>query len=235
MLSTWFAGNQRDDLNGDDVHIWRVACSLAASPDISDEEQERAGRFLVEDSRRRFVSARAALRKILARYLRTSARDLFFIAGPHGKPELEGHALSFNVSHAGDYALIAVTRRLAVGIDIERISPSRSSAEIAARFFSPAEQAALAACPESDRTPAFFRIWTRKEAVIKALGDGLACPLASFDVSADRDQARLLSFRREGVDIRAWSLFAIEAAPGYAAALAVMGQPGAVRGFDFVS
>jgi 4'-phosphopantetheinyl transferase len=197
---------------------------------LSDEERERANRFTNEPARNRFVAGRASLRIILSQYLYVTPSSLRFSAGAHGKLALADNALSFNLSHAGDYALIAVALAAPIGVDIEKMSASRNLADIAARFFSPAEQAALTRMEEGGRIDLFFRIWSRKEAVIKALGEGLACPLASFDVSAD-DDARLLAFRRVGIDAHAWFMMNIDAAPDYCGALAVIGSCKRVTGF----
>jgi 4'-phosphopantetheinyl transferase len=232
VLDSWEKPESHPALGDDDAHLWLVRVEETMDEAcLSIDEQERAARFQIGVARQRFVAARSALRYVLARYLHRDAGHLSFVTGPHGKLALDDDALAFNLSHAGDYALIAVAKRLAVGVDIEHISPARASVDIASRFFSPLEQAQLAVTPTDVRAAAFFRIWSRKEAVIKALGEGLACPLSTFDVSPDVDEARLLAFRREGIEVDDWSMLSIDAAPGYAAALAVIGQIKSVRGF----
>ncbi len=232
VLDSWEKLENRPALGEDDAHLWLVRVEETMDEAcLSVDEQERAARFQVAVARRRFVAARSALRNVLAYYLDRDASNLSFVTGQHGKLALDDEALAFNLSHAGDYALIAVTKRFPVGVDIEQISPARASADIAARFFSPHEQEQLAALSAEDRSAAFFRIWSRKEAVIKALGEGLSCPLSTFDVSADEVDARLLDFRREGIEVNDWSMLSIDAAPGYAAALAVIGKIKSARGF----
>lgn len=232
---SWLPVHAHPRLEGDEVHLWRI--------DLRDEkgdgsdvltagEMERARRMTVEVVRRRFVSSRSALRRLLAGYLEQHPHELIFQTGPHGKPALSGATLSFNLSHASDEALLAVTRRSPIGVDVERVSSARMTNDIAARFFSPHEQKQLAECRDGDRLASFFRIWSRKEAVVKALGEGLACPLDSFDVSANAQDARLLAFRRPGIDIAQWTLRDLPAADGYVAALAVMGACGALRFFQ---
>lgn len=212
----------------DHVHVWRVNVNeQGAEAGISllcGEERDRAARIVVTSARTCFIAARSALRRVLAGYTGIAPCTLRFATGPYGKLFLVDHPVSFNLSHAGDFALIAVTRSHPVGVDIEKISSARASEAIAERFFSLAEQAALAAITsDTARSEAFFHIWSRKEAVIKALGEGLSCPLATFDVTADPADARLLAFRREGILHAAWTLRALDAAPGYTAALAVIG------------
>lgn len=233
-LSTWHQPEHHPALGEDEAHVWLAPVGEATAADeicLSADEKKRAARFQVAPARQRFVAARSALRNILGRYLQTDPAALAFAAGPHGKLALDDDALAFNLSHAGDFALVAVTRRLAVGVDIEKVAPSRDTTAIAERFFSPYEQARLGTYPAAARPDAFFRIWSRKEAVIKALGEGLVCPLASFDVSADEDEARLVAFRRTGIEPDAWTMLAMDAAPGYAAALAVVGRIITVNGF----
>lgn len=218
-------------LTGDDVHLRfidvrsRDAATLAdALSHLDDEERAHAERLALAEVRARFVLVRSALRRILGRYLERAPHALDFVTGPHGKRALADAALSFNLSHAGDYALIAITKRWPLGVDIERISSARAWTDIAERFYSEHEQAQLTVLPEAEREGAFFRVWSRKEAVVKALGEGLTCPFSTFDVSADADDARLLAFRRDDVKVEDWTLMAVGAPPGYTAALAVIGQ-----------
>jgi 4'-phosphopantetheinyl transferase len=173
------------------------------------------------------------LRTILARYTRIDPRDLAFSSGLHGKPHLNQSDLHFNLSHSEHIALLAVTRDTEVGIDIEHIDPRRTTEDIAARYFSPAEQTELANYPGEERRPAFFRCWSRKEAVIKALGEGLVCPLDSFDVSLDPHHTRLLALRREHANVTVWSMIAIDAHPDYAAAAALIGPCDHTAGYTF--
>lgn len=148
-----------------------------------------------------------------------------FAYGAQGKPRLAGDGVRFNLSHAEDEAVLAVARDRELGIDIERIRPDVECDEIAQRFFSPAETAALMALPSSARPPAFFAGWTRKEAFIKAKGGGLGIPLADFEVSLDpAGPARLLRTSWDPDDAGRWWLQALDAPAGFAAALAVEGQ-----------
>jgi len=231
------------NLPADAVHVWRV--DLPASPDciqrlaltLAPDERARAARFRFPEHRARFIAAHGALRDILSRYLNLPADQLTFSANPYGKPALAApeHAwLQFNLSHSGDaspelsagLALIAVTRDLAIGIDVERIDPPDNFPRLVEQFFSPNENAAFRALPESKRVAAFFAGWTRKEAYIKALGTGVSLPLDHFDVTMDPDApARLLADRRHPHHVETWSLHTFTPAPGYVAALAVAGPP----------
>lgn len=228
-LATWQPGPANPSLPTRELHVWRIPLdSPAHTLDtaralLAPDEGARADRFTMDAPRRRFTLARAALRTVLARYTGRPPHDLAFTTGPHGKPALADSPFRFNLSHSEDLALLAITRRTEVGIDIEHIDPRRAADDIAARFFSPAEQQQLAHYTGDERTAAFFRAWSRKEAVIKALGEGLACPLASFDVSLDEHHAALLALRRDQAELHTWTLLALDAAPGYAAAVALIG------------
>jgi len=195
---------------------------------MTDDERERAARYRFERDRARYIVARGTLRAILGRYLGVAPADVRFMYGPHGKPALaleHDTDLSFNLSHAGGAALYAVTRGRRVGVDLEQVLPDNTDLGVAARFFSPREVDMLRALPPQVRHEAFFRCWTRKEAYVKARGDGLSLDLTSFDVSlAPGEPPALLATRPDPREAARWSLHDVDAGPGYAAALAVEGR-----------
>jgi 4'-phosphopantetheinyl transferase len=172
---------------------------------------------------------RAALRSILARYVGSAPTELRFVYGDHGKPDLAGQsgpdALRFNLAHSAGLAVAALARGRAVGIDLERIAARGSLMRIAERFFTWREDLAIKALPEAQRTRAFFTCWTRKEAYIKALGDGLAIALNRFEVPVLPDQA---PFVRTLIELSPpairCSMIDLSVAPDYTAALAVEGS-----------
>jgi 4'-phosphopantetheinyl transferase len=144
-----------------------------------------------------------------------------------GKPLLAGGLhppVQFNVSHSGDLVLVALSRGRAVGVDVEYMRMDIATEEIAARFFSAAECSALATVAPALRYAAFFACWTRKEAYLKARGDGLSLVLSQFDVSLlPGDEARLLATRHDATEVHRWNLRALDGGDGYQAALAVEG------------
>jgi 4'-phosphopantetheinyl transferase len=180
---------------------------------LSDAERERAARFRFERDRRRFIVARARLREELAARLgvRPEARlgvrpeAVRFAYGDNGKPRLADHALQFSVSHCDDVALFAFSKTAEVGVDIEAIRPVREADAIAVQFFSPLEHAGYAALAPRDRLLGFFRVWTRKEAYVKALGVGFSMALERFDLS---------------VAPRGWRVHSFFPLPGFIASLA---------------
>ncbi len=213
-----------------DIHVWE--CDLTATDDrrdtcvdlLSGDERDRAGRFRFDDDRMRWVASRAALRCVLSRYLDKTPGQIDFYYGANGKPELKRNSggLHFSLSHAADRALIAVTRSAPVGIDLEKLRELPDRDAIAAAQFSEGEQCQLRQTPAADRSRAFFSCWTRKEAVIKATGEGLAMPLKSFEVTVDPDQPPAVRSIEECYGaISDWTLLNIETAPEYIGALAV--------------
>lgn len=228
---------QTPKLAADEVHLWRVKLEAAAREEpanepwsalLSADEQARAMRFHFARHRQYFTATRAILRRVLAAYLETDAKALSFAYGPKNKPALGAEhaesALAFNVSHSGDMALFAFTRSRLLGVDVELIRCDFDTAAIARRFFSAAEQSQLAELDPEQRHEAFFRCWTRKEAYIKAIGEGLSLPLDQFDVSLKPDDHNaLLATRPNQLEAKRWSLRDVAAGPGYVAALCVSG------------
>jgi 4'-phosphopantetheinyl transferase len=167
---------------------------------------------------------REPLRALLGVYLGLPAEEVVLIEGEHGRPELAppwSQFLHFNWSHSGDKAIIVVALGLAPGVDIERIRPRPRSAELAERFFHPDEAAALLALDESIRERAFLRLWTGKEAVLKALGRGIAFGLHRLHLSVSPAASSLLWL--DGDDAAQWQLQRLEVDPGYVASVAWRG------------
>jgi 4'-phosphopantetheinyl transferase len=231
----WLASPPDLALSSDEVHVWRASLGQPTSRveqlvrTLSDDERGRAERFHSERDRTRFVVARGTLRSILGHYLGVEPGRVQFEYGPRGKPHMAepfaNLALRFNLAHSHDWALYAFAHHREVGIDLERACPLPDAEEIATRFFSARESAAWRALSPNRRQQAFYLCWTRKEAYIKAIGDGLALPLDQFDVSlAPTEPARLLRVEGNPKEAKRWSLQTLEPAPGYVAALAVEGH-----------
>jgi 4'-phosphopantetheinyl transferase len=229
--ASWSSPPERPSLGSNAVHVWRA--SLDQSPSqvaffrnsLDDDERSRADRFYFSRDRERFIVARGVLRALLGRYLGKAPQSLSFSYSTHGKPALASEsgadAIRFNLSHSHGTALYAVTRGRELGVDLEFIRRDLEAAQIAERFFSHSEIAALRALPPSLRQYAFFLCWTRKEAYIKARGEGLSMPLDQFDVSLILGEpAALLRTQPDADEALRWSLCNLTLAPGYAAALA---------------
>ncbi len=191
---------------------------------LSNDEVARGERLRLAELRRRVWVARGALRAILAAELQCAAADVMFAYGRNGKPAVIGD-LRFNVSHSGELALIAIGYRRELGIDIEQVRPYAEVRQITGQFFSPYEQATLHALPSEQWSLGFFNCWTRKEAYLKALGDGFARGLDTFDVTlAPGDVPRLLRVGWDAAEVDRWRMYAWQPAAAYTAALCVAGE-----------
>lgn len=215
-------------------HVQLIRFPLVASAETRLElldtldtvERARADRYRFRDVSERFVVARGRLRAILGRLLDCPAAAVPLTTGPQGKPLLNRSQprgdsdWQFNLSHSGDWGLVAVSRGRRVGVDLERIDASRNVLALANRFFAPAEAAALGALSGAEQVAAFYAVWTRKEAFLKALGDGLSFPLDEFEVSVSpAEPPQLISIRQDAAAAREWQVAAGCPTPGYWAAV----------------
>ena len=192
---------------------------------LSHDENQRASRFRFERDRRRFVACRGMLREILATYLEMEPKTIDFSYGAHGKPYLKAptgsvlRSTSFNVSHSAGWAIYALSTS-EVGVDLEVIRPVPEMDALVERYFSVSERNAFASIASDLRLKAFFSCWTRKEAYVKACGDGLLIPLDEFDVSLDPSlPARLISARGVSGDELNWALHSFDLSTDTIAAL----------------
>jgi 4'-phosphopantetheinyl transferase len=191
---------------------------------LSDEECHRASRFAFDRDRRRFVVARARLRQLLAARLKVRPESVELVIGTHGKPSLARRAgdpdIRFNVSHCEDIAVYAFAHGCEIGIDVEMVRAMRDADVVAARFFSRRENEAYVALEARDRPLGFFNCWTRKEAFVKAVGDGLSHPLDDFDVSlAPEEPARILRVGSTHGERCGWRMYGFQPAAGHVGAV----------------
>jgi 4'-phosphopantetheinyl transferase len=227
-MIAWPTGPRAPVLAADEIHVWAVA--LAVAPEqlaeqfelLDDEERQRANRYAHVPSRHQFIVSRAMLRTLLGRYLALPPQEVRFVSGPQGKPVLDSRKVHFNVSHTQGLALIAFARLGEIGIDVEQSRHCPTYLDMAERFFSPGEAAALRSLPAEHSAEAFFHVWTRKEAFLKALGLGLAHGLERFEVAVPPEQpARVLHVDGDLAAGARWSLTELAPAQGYVGALAV--------------
>jgi len=191
---------------------------------LTPEERARAERFRQSDDRRRHILGRGVLRTMLARQLDRSPDSLVFGANPNGKPTLaDADGIAFNVSHSGDYVLVAVGRAAAIGVDVEQWRPRLDVAGVGRQVFTPAELALIADAPDAQQPFRFFRQWTFKEAVAKATGLGLSLDLKRFEIAFVDDVPRLVSHGVSELGTASdWRLEAVEVEDGYCGALAAL-------------
>ena len=187
---------------------------------LTDDEKARLDRIVSATRRERARTAWGARRVILARILGREPRDIVIVRHGRGAPTVDasGHPLHVSLSHSEDWMLLAVSRMHRVGADIERIDPDADVVRLAQRFFTTDEAATLSVLPEDEALRVFFRIWTRKEAVLKGLGGGVPSRLRAVPVGADEGRQVVR------IGVSDWTLHGLAAPADYATALAVRGD-----------
>jgi 4'-phosphopantetheinyl transferase len=192
---------------------------------LSPDERERAERFVFGLHRNHYIAGRGILRAILASYLDLNPAKIQFAYTPRAKPFLAdmpgAGAHHFNIAHSEGLVLVAISQVCEIGVDVERIRPMPDAHDIASHFFSPREKAQLNGLPTDQVPPAFFNLWTRKEACLKATGEGITELLPLTEVSfLPGEPAQLHSLWGDPKEAGQWTLEDLTPAPGYAAALA---------------
>ncbi len=231
-MTTWQLAPKDISLQSNHIHIWY--CPFDAFNELtiqhffellSADEQQRALRFRFDKDRQHNIIARANLRLLLANYLSLAAKELTFEYSDYDKPFLSENqntiGLTFNITHAKNVCLLAFSAKHNFGIDVESLSREAANEEIARRFFAEEEVRAFLALPKAERTEGFFRAWTRKEAFIKAIGEGLSFPLEDFVVSLDdTHSAKLLSIKGDKQAAENWQMHSFLPQEDYIAAVA---------------
>lgn len=230
----WESPENRPGPLGKDVHVWLADMSTGShridffAALLSPDETARAERFVFEKDRKKYTIARGILRLLLADYTRMVPREILIGQKEKGKPFLMSscdYPLKFNLSHAGDYAIYGFSENRELGIDIEQFKPMLDREQIVSRFFSKEEVEAYFRLPEKDRVRAFFSCWTRKEAFIKAIGDGLHYSLDSFSVPVEPDVLSDMEILVGGLKEEKWSMHDIPLAHDhYVSSIAIEGK-----------
>lgn len=208
------------------VDIWHGSLAVSESELeslkklLSVDEWQRVERFATVQLRSRNVVVRARVRQVLAGYLNKAPEAVQFVVGSYGKPGLVGDPLYFNLSHSGDGLLLAVADIPVLGVDMEFISPRNGVDGLVERFFAAGEWRGWRRLPEIERLEGFYRLWTKKEAFVKAVGRGLALGLETFEVDAVRGGG-LLQIPAEYGAVSEWKMFELALGSGVCAALAV--------------
>jgi 4'-phosphopantetheinyl transferase len=220
-----------------EIHVWSI--DLDPPParveqlgrSLAEDEWARANRFRFDRHRRQYVVGRGALRALLACYLGTRPELVRFTYGPRGKPflaepEASRSRLQFNLSNSDEMALVGLVTGVEIGMDIEFLKPMPDCEQISERFFSESERAVLRGLPAEIKEEGFFNCWTRKEAYLKAVGEGLAAPLDSFDVTlAPGEPPRMLTLEGDAARASRWVFRHFRPAEKYIGALAIEGEP----------
>lgn len=216
-------------ITGNGIHVYRFEINpgkheidVAYKNILSEDEKTRADRFRFEKDKNNFIYCRTKLRNILSEYTGISSGEMVFSYTKYGKPFIEDHSIKFNVSHSGNYAVIAVTENNEIGIDIEFKREIADAKNIAVRYFSDDEMIEFLKMKDDKVKDAFFTCWTRKEAFIKAVGEGLSYPLSDFSVSFVNGSAPLIRKIYSNPDeTKLWSLFNVNTEVNYVSSLAV--------------
>ena len=235
----WDLRPDRLALEGDEVHVWRASLDCEErvlhrfDETLAPDEKNRAQRFVFQPDRNSYIAARGVLRELLARYLHRAPVEIEFDYGPQGKPALRSESserrVQFNVSHSHGVGLFAFAVGRLVGVDVELVRPDFAGEKIAERFFSPQEVMELRSLPPAAQDEGFFLCWTRKEAYIKARGEGLQIPLKSFHVSLTPGKPA----RLQAEDSSRWSLLSLRPEGRYVGAVVGEGQGWKLRGGEW--
>lgn len=228
----WLVSSLPCQLAEDEVHIW--CAYLERSPSeiieftsiLSEAEKAKANRFHFQRDRHHFIAARAILKNIISNYLDIPPETINFVYGKYGKPALSHPLdhLKFNVSHSKSLALYAISYHREVGIDIEFMRPMQDADNLAKRFFSQREYEIIKSLEDNIKQQAFFNAWTRKEAFIKAIGEGLAFNLNAVEVSLMPGETAALLNIPDNQQNHNWSLFELKPHSNYVAALVAAGN-----------
>ena len=219
-----------------DVHVW--FCDLLRYADdhsalaalLSGDEQARAARFAFDRDRQRYILSHALLRLLLSRYTHRVAAQIRFSTGPHGKPAITGTGaaaedIQFSLSHSGPYALVAVARDRALGVDVEVLKADVDALKLAQRFFAPGESALIRTCEGEARRHMFYRFWTAKEAYLKGKGVGLSLGLDRFEVLFEGDSSLArIRWTDSGAFDPGWHIRSLSLLDHLAGAVAVQGE-----------
>jgi len=239
--SNWPVPPQKLILADDEVHVWCGMLDLSESlvnqfmKSLSEDEQNRANRFYFLRDKNRFVAARGMLREILSFYLGGKPNTIQFQYSRYGKPSLhpnfyeyisplQSSEINFNLTHSNAIALCGITKYRQIGVDVEYTKPLPDMDKVAERFFGFQENLNYQQLPKKQKLTGFYHCWTRKEAFIKAIGEGLSYPLDQFEVSfLPNEKPSIKHIKNDQVQGEAWSLKALEPSPEYIGAVAVEG------------
>jgi 4'-phosphopantetheinyl transferase len=231
----WPAHSGTWQLAPDEIHVWAAPLAIesdlvkAFARTLAPDEKARAERFKFDKHRNRFIAGRGVLRELLGRYLKANPQDLRFDYSSNGKPRFAaafpGNGVHFNLSHSEDLAVMAATKIGNVGVDVECVRALKDMDHLVARFFSARESELFQTVPADEKPSAFFNLWTRKEALLKATGEGITRALSLVEVSfLPGEPARLLAVSGDSGKAAEWSLRELAPAAGFVAAVAIQAR-----------
>lgn len=242
MTDSWLEPPEETHLDKGEVHLWRISLTgntqeiEGLSSIISLEEKDQAKRFISESAYIGFIVGRGCIRKILGGYLKINPANIQFKYSTTGKPELSSDFydpnLQFNYSQSGNYGLLGVTDQRCIGVDIEKIREDIDFQPVAERFFTSDEVSYLTQLAEDSQRVGFFRMWTAKEAYLKATGIGLSRSFSQLDIQLlESENSDIYSFLRPS-DHTNWTIKWVSTYPGYISAVAVPGDIAQIKLFQ---
>ena len=237
-LPSWNAHHGPLELRQEEIHLWQadlhgnMAALPALAATLAPDELARAWQLRLERDRTAYILAHGMLRTILARYQGSTPGKLVFRHGPAGKPELTSRAVRFNMSHADDLVLCAVSLLRDVGVDVERVRPEVDQV-VGRRLASPRARRLLQTLPQPARRRAFFQTWTRMEAYAKARGHGPTLDEATFERFLDLRNPVLSPPPGDGGQQERWWIHDFSPREGYVAALAMQGGEPRLRFWEW--
>lgn len=234
--------NFSKEINSHQIHVWSI--NVSNVPEnfqnsyyglLSPNERSRVSKLRFLKDQRTFIIARGVLKKLSGYYLNIDPKMVDFEYEKFGKPRYRNNSpIKFNVSHSGNLILIGFTKDYELGVDIEYIKEDFNMMEIARNFFSKQEIRSLERLPTKEKPIGFYRCWTRKEAIIKAIGTGLSFPLDSFAVSLDHDLNALLQTTTwNPSEKKNWTLHSFRPNKKYMAAIAIKTKKSSYQLFDW--
>lgn len=237
----WLNPPDKLTLNDAEAHIWRVDLDLdeyfrsSLLKLLSPDENDRARKFRFVKDSRNFIVVRGILRSLISNYLEINPAEISFQYSKFGKPSIaDNNSLQFNISHSQSMALFGFTKKFNIGVDVEFVNPNIEVRDIAAKFFSRNEILNLFALPAEQQTLGFFNCWTRKEAFIKAVGEGLSFPLDQFEVSLEPDKpAKLLATDWDPKAVSKFSMYSLAAGVDYVGSLVIEGLVERVKFYNW--
>ncbi len=241
LNNIWTETSFQPILKPKDVHVWSVDFNVDPKTLerywelLSIDEKKRVEKFRFKKDVIQFIVSRGVLRRLLGHYLNEEPTKITFQYGENGKPKLEDkYSLQFNLSHAGKKAVMGFVHHFTIGVDVELIKPDVDLRYLATRFFSSKESNKLLRLPDAEIPQAFYNCWTRKEAFIKAKGDGLSFPLDQFEVSfIPGEETALIATHWSPEEKEKWELFSFDIGTDYSGAVAIEGQTNRIKFFKW--
>lgn len=201
-----------NNLLNNEIHVWMIPLDVtedkfeSLKEILSFDEKFRLEKFRFKKDRKQYAVSHGILRILLAKYLDRKPNQIAFSKNQFGKPKVYGEPIKFNLSHSSNFALVAISREVDVGVDVETITNEIDHLDIAKRYFNRSEYLEILSAQQANQKRIFYKFWTGKEAVIKAIGEGLNIPLSSFSITSNSESTQTISFLSSENEDSIWTL-----------------------------